>query len=1214
MVFRFFTEDSICETLKVRIASEFSIHTHIMSKKTNIPLDPSPTEIHEDINSVNVATYANQAYLDYAMSVVCGRAIPYLEDGQKPVQRRTLFAMNEMRLSPEGKPVKSAKIIGNVLGSYHPHGDQSVYDAMVRQTQSFVMRYPLVHGEGNFGSRDGDGAAAMRYCFAAGTRVMSDRGLLKIESIPETFGHPSEFKGEIGTHYRVNSLKNTELALKWLYSGVQPTFEVLTKHGYSVTCTGNEPLYVLNPTTLAFDWRTVDSLKIGEAVALNRRNLVDVRNYKSLPLSNGLRSLGVPTCMSYPLARFLGLLMGSAMMDLDTSGLIHLSGSAFVRGEIFSLGFGLFPKHFPPLRTLSIDDTPTSLDSPVLLQFLSEIGQDVLPLSAQLRLPEVVFQSSALEVRGFLAGLFQNSKTTTHSAIVSDSSTATASELLLALPHALISDVKSLLLNYFGCVSSAPLPISRHLSHLIVYDFGLDRSLNSTHGVLPPAVIHTLKLQGIHAPSVHALKQHLSTQDQPDPKLVDITQCDYFYDPIVAIRPAPLQHVYDLTVANTHAFVANGFVAHNTEAKLSTYAKHLLKDLHSETVDFRPNYDGTTTEPNILPARLPFILMNGAEGVGVGMACSIPPHRASELTQAAVTLLKNPDASFEDVMSSIEGPDFPTGGQLIQSRDKILSVYKEGNGTLKLRGAWTVETGARGAWKLVLSQLPYGVSAQRIMEQVDGLVNPKPKEKGNKKEFSPDQLALKVFFGNMIDVYRDESDKTQPIRVVFEPKSNKQNPDDLVQALLTHTGLQDTIKFNFVVVGRDGRPGQMGIVAMLKEWGLFRVELTQRRLEHEQRAATRRLHIVEGRIKVLDAIQEAIRVIQASDDPKKGLMERFDLSEEQAQDVLDMRLRQLARLEGAALTKEKAELEKTLNRLKRLLAKRNELVDLVIQEIEEDVKSLGEDPRLTRVEAVADADEPASKGKTLLQMPEEPLTIAISEKFWVRAKSGLEHAAESFVFKTGDAVSALYAGSTRSQVFALDHTGRVYTLDASEVPNTRGGEGLPLSSSWDLQGKIQHAWVGSASAEEQYVLASDAGHGFVVSGQDLTTRLKAGKAALTLADGSLPLPLVKLPSGDLSKAYVVALSSDGSAVSFLLSELPVMGKGKGVALMGLRDGCKIVSLVITSEPKVGVVEQGKTKWWSGEDFLSFTGGRSSSKKGKKVVKTAEAKLLAPPNP
>jgi topoisomerase-4 subunit A len=463
----------------------------------------------------------------------------------------------------------------------------------------------------------------------------------------------------------------------------------------------------------------------------------------------------------------------------------------------------------------------------------------------------------------------------------------------------------------------------------------------------------------------------------------------------------------------------------------------------------------------------------------------------------------------------------------------------------------------------------------------------------------------------MIDVYRDESGKEQAIRVVFEPKSNKQNPDDLVHALLSHTGLQDTVKFNFVVVGRDRRPAQMGIVQMIKEWGIFRVNLTQRRLEHEQRAALRRLHIVEGRIKVLDAIQEAIRVIQSSDDPKKGLMERFDLSEEQAQDVLEMRLRQLARMEGAALTKEKNELEKTINKLKRLLAKRNELVELVIHEINDDVAALGEDLRLTKIEPIADADEPTSKAKTMLQIPEEPLTVAISDKFWVRAKTGLDHTSETFVFKTGDPVAALFPCTTRSQLFALDHTGRVYCMDASEIPSGRGGEGLPLSSVWDLQGKLQHAWTGQSSAQDKYVMASDAGHGFIISGQDLSTRLKAGKAALTLTEGSLPLPLIRLPAdADMAAAYVVSLSSDGSAVAFPLSELPSMGKGKGVALLGLRDGCKIVSLVVTTQAKVGVIENGKTKYISGDDFMSFTGSRSSSKKGKKIVKTS-ATLIAP---
>jgi topoisomerase IV subunit A len=1179
-----------------------------MTKKSTTP---APEEIHEDINQISASTYAQQAYLDYAMSVVCGRAIPYLEDGQKPVQRRTLYAMNEMRLTPEGKPVKSAKIIGTVLGSYHPHGDQSVYDAMVRQTQSFVMRYPLVHGEGNFGSRDGDGAAAMRYCFTGDTRVMTEFGLIKMDALPAVLSQPNDNTGTINKNFLVNSLCKEEKAVKWLYSGRQKVCTVTTAHGYKVKCTPNEPLYTLDPKTLEYTWRTVESLRVGEPVALNRRNSVQPLSGHDLQLSARFNQIPVPKNMSFSLARLLGLLFGCIIPDVDSPTLLHLSANSFVRKEIFSLAKHLFPNHvYQPEEGIDIDQTPDAIDSFTLIEFLSEIGFYISPLAGQRSIPEFVFRSSVLEVDGFLSGFFQTVRAPNSS---KHEGSSFSNEIYLALPLAIIDDVKSLLLNYLGCVSDLPLPVGNDTGTLCVYSFLSPRSTTAPTGVLPNLVVAALSSKNIPAKSLDSLRRHAQSHPGSE-NLLDIGSRDYLYDPITSIEyhetPVP---VYDLTVENTHAFVANGFIAHNTEAKLSLNSKHLLKDLGAETVDFRANYDGTTEEPEVLPARLPFILMNGAEGVGVGMASSIPPHRAREITNAAIELLKNPEASFEQVMTHIEGPDFPTGGHLIQSREKILSVYKEGNGTLKLRGSWVIENGSRGNWKLIISALPYGVSAQKIMEQVDALLNPKPKEKGSKKEFTTDQLAIKQLFSNMIDVYRDESGKEQAIRVVFEPKSNKQNPDDLVQALLSHTGLQDTVKFNFVVVGRDRRPAQMGIVQMIKEWGVFRVELTQRRLEHEQRAALRRLHIVEGRIKVLDAIQEAIRVIQSSDDPKKGLMERFDLSEEQAQDVLEMRLRQLARMEGAALTKEKNELEKTISKLKRLLAKRNELVELVIQEINDDVAALGEDLRLTKIEPIADADEPTSKAKTMLQIPEEPLTVAISEKFWVRAKTGLDHTSETFVFKTGDPVSALFSCTTRSQLFALDHTGRVYCMDASEIPSGRGGEGLPLSSVWDLQGKLQHAWMGQSSAQDKYVMASDAGHGFIISGQDLNTRLKAGKAALTLAEGALPLPLVRLPAdADMSSSYVVSLSSDGSAVAFPLSELPSMGKGKGVALLGLRDGCKIVSLVVTTQAKVGFIENGKTKYISGDVFMSFTGSRSSSKKGKKIVKTTAT--LVPPTP
>lgn len=1101
-----------------------------MTKKQTKPiLDPA----REEIDVVSVDSYGRKAYLNYAMSVVRGRAIPYLEDGQKPVQRRTLYTMNTMRLHSDVKPVKSAKIIGTVLGSYHPHGDQSVYDAMVRQTQSFVMRYPLVHGEGNFGSRDGDGAAAMRYCFVGNTLIHTSDGLERIIDIAPKNKTSSPLPLKINK--QVRSLTGINNASKWFFSGVHETVKVKTSLGFEVECTTNEPFYTYEPNTKNFIWKEASAFKKGDGLCLSFDETFK-RNDPPLPS---------------PITRFF------SNQD-DFLKFISLLYSNFFVGFVknkFMFRCNAVSPTFFNEKLNGVKGGKSEDYNLYLLSFECDGLMSALKESGYLNsqaLPEYILKFSKETKLSLLSYLFEYSDTGSKK-----------------------------------CVSFNKYAVRPNFQHQFCSELQI---LALSVGIL-------LEVNG----------NILIKKDINDFLCADDNR--YVYDTIESITLTENQRaVFDLTVDVTHAFVANGFVAHNTEAKLSNYSKLLLDDMPYNTVDFRPNYDGTTTEPEILPARLPFILMNGAEGVGVGMSCSIPPHRAEEIAKSCITLLREPGSTFEEVMSHIEGPDFPTGGHLIQPRSKILEAYKEGNGTLKLRGRWDIETGARGSWKLIIKELPYGVSPQRIMEQVDSLLNPKPKERGAKKEFTNEQIRIKQLFNNMIDTYRDESGKEQAVRVVFEPKTFKQEPQDLIDSLLVYTSLQDTVKINLVVVDRERRATCKGILSILKEWNEFRVEITRRRLENELSASEKRLHIVEGRLKVIDMIQEAIRVIQSSDDPKNALMEKFGLSEIQATDVLDMRLRQLARLEGDALVKEKTKLEKNISRLKRILSKSKELVGLVINEIEADIKFIGDDPRLTIVEEISNLEESSmTKTKTASLIPEEAVTLAISSKFWARAKLGLDQPKEAFVFKTGDSVSQLVNSTTHQTLFAMDHTGRIYSMDMSEIPSGRAGDGTPLSSVWDLQGKLEHCWAGSD--KNKYLLASSSGKGFIVNGSDLKTRMKAGKTSLVLDNDAAPMFPINITDFDFNNSQVVCLSSDGSVVSFQLGDLPTMGKGKGVSLIGLRKGCTLSSLVVCSDKSFGITHNNKTKWITGDDFNSLFGPRSSSKKGKKLAKGPNSKLV-----
>lgn len=517
--------------------------------------------------ALTLATFAERAYLDYAISVVKGRALPDVCDGQKPVQRRILFAMNELGLNSTAKPRKSAAVVGDVLGKLHPHGDQSVYDALVRMAQDFSLRYPLIDGQGNFGSRDGDGAAAMRY----------------------------------------------------------------------------------------------------------------------------------------------------------------------------------------------------------------------------------------------------------------------------------------------------------------------------------------------------------------------------------------------------------------TEARLTPIAKLLMEEIDMGTVDFQPNYDGSTEEPKLLPSRLPFVLLNGASGIAVGMATEIPSHNLREVATAAVAIIRNPKLTHEELMAIVPGPDFPGGGQIITSPTAISDIYRSGRGSVKVRATWKIEDMARGQWQAVVTELPHGTSSQRVLEEIEELTNPKIKL--GKKSLSPDQLALKQIMLSMLDTVRDESGREAAVRLVFEPKSKNQDPTEFTNMLLAHTSLETSVSINLVMIGGDGRPRQKSLGDILREWIDFRFTTITRRSQFKLQKVNDRIHILEGREAILLNIDKVIKIIRESDEPKPALMDAFRLSERQADDILEIRLRQLARLETIKIQQELAELRSEKSTLQDLLDNPSSMKRLVIKEIEADEKQFG-DARRTLIEV-------AEKATVETKVIDEPVTLHV---------------------------------------------------------------------------------------------------------------------------------------------------------------------------------------------------------------------------------------------
>ncbi|OZI23496.1 DNA topoisomerase IV subunit A [Bordetella genomosp. 9] len=704
------------------------------------------TESGDD--AITLGRYAEQAYLDYAVSVVRGRALPDVGDGQKPVQRRILYAMQAMGLGPTAKPVKSARVVGDVLGKYHPHGDQAAYDAMVRMAQGFTLRYPLVDGQGNFGSRDGDNAAAMRY----------------------------------------------------------------------------------------------------------------------------------------------------------------------------------------------------------------------------------------------------------------------------------------------------------------------------------------------------------------------------------------------------------------TEARLTPIARLLLDELEEGTVDFIPNYDGSHQEPQMLPARLPVMLLNGASGIAVGMATEIPSHNLREVAQACVALLKQPKLPDDELYALVPGPDFAGGGQIITPAEDIAQIYNSGRGSLKARARWQFEELARGQWQLVVTELPPGASGQRVLEEIEEITN--PKVKAGKKALTAEQQQSKAQMLGLLDAVRDESGKDAAVRLVFEPKTSRVDRDEFVNILLAQTSMESSVPVNLVCIGTDGRPRQKPLREILLEWLAFRTDTVIRRTRHRLDKVIDRIHVLEGRMVVYLNVDEVIQTIREAEEPRAALMARFKLTERQAEDILEMRLRQLARLDGIKVEQELAGKREEQLKLQELLDNPASLKRTIVREIEADAKQYG-DERRTLIEA-------AERAVVETRVVDEPVTVIVSQKGWLRARQGHGHDATQFGFKQGDDLYGAFECRTTDTLIALGDNGRAYTVSVASLPSARG-DGQPVTTMIDLASGTRIVHMIAAAPDTRWLFTTQRGFGFVARLGDMASRQRGGKQFVTLEEGDALLRPVPVFEGAQRLAL---LSAKGKFLVFGLDEVKTLaGGGRGTILMGL-DGNDTLAQVV----------------------------------------------------
>ncbi len=608
-----------------------------------------------------------------------------------------------------------------------------------------------------------------------------------------------------------------------------------------------------------------------------------------------------------------------------------------------------------------------------------------------------------------------------------------------------------------------------------------------------------------------------------------------------------------------------------TEARLTRYAEVLLGEIDAGTVDFGPNFDGTLEEPLILPARLPNLLLNGTSGIAVGMATDVPPHNLREVANACIHLLDDPEATTKALMKYVKGPDLPTGAEIVSSRSDLQDFYEKGTGSYRARAMWEMD---EDTGNIVITTLPHQVSGSKLQEQIAQQVRDK-------------KLP-------MVDDIRDESDHENPTRIVIIPRSNRVDVPQLMTHLFATTDLERSYRVNLNIIGLDGRPKVMSLKELLSQWLTFRIRTVTRRLNFRLDKVNRRLHLLDGLLIVYLNLDEVIRIIRTEDEPKSKLIARFGLSEEQAEMILDTKLRHLAKLEEMKIREEQAKLAAERDGLVALLSSDANLRQLVRDELTADAKEFGDDRRSKLVER-----EQATAIEETELVANEPVTVVLSTGGFVRAAKGHEIDPQTLSYKTGDGFLVAARGRSTQLAVFLDSTGRAYSLPAHTLPSARG-QGEPLSGRLDPPDGAKFAGIAIGDPEELWLLASDAGYGFTIRLSELHSRNRAGKSVLKLTDNALVLPPVPVPAGD---AVVAVVNNEGRMLVFPVAEVPELPRGKGNKLFGIptkkaadREEVLVGAAVVAPGQKLVV--------WCGERPMTLTYAQLDEFRGERAQRGA----------
>jgi DNA gyrase subunit A len=1083
------------------------------------------------------------SYLDYAMSVIVGRALPDVRDGLKPVHRRVLYAMHDIGLQPTRSYRKCAYIVGEVMGKYHPHGDSAIYDTLVRMAQDFSLRYVLVDGQGNFGSIDDDPAAAMRYCVTGDTRVATTQGTVRIDSIVKDAEPESDSDIDLKV---LDRLGRPVHASKFFHSGEHPTLSLRTAQGHELTGTHNHPVLCLVdmagvPLLL---WKLLEEIQPGDRVLISRTE----------------QEAGQLTEEERQLALLAGALVSEGWVGPKRVGFNNIDKDFFgaVVGAYDAVVGGT---RYVYSRQIASGSMLHELDVQNLDHFRRSPLAELKGMAREKVVPEFIWRGGAALKREFLRALFTG-----------DGSSSLLPRNTIQISYSTYSerlarDIQVLLLEA-GVVSRIchyekgeyKVVISnRRDARIFERNVGfLGTKQAKLSADLARVPQRSRALSKDHVPFMADyvreetgadeggdwLRRHnidrierwgqggtavMERIESPEVREVvaPLVTGDYFYAEVESVTDAGVQSVYSIRVdSEDHSFLTNGFVSHNTEARLGRLATELLRDIDTDTVDFGPNYDEKASEPLVLPARFPNLLVNGTSGIAVGMATNIPPHNLREVAAAVTAYIDDPGIDLEGLMQHVKGPDFPGGG--IMSREGIRDAYASGRGSIKVRARAHVEPLKGGKEAIVVTELPFMVKKGGeggLITKIADLVRDKKLEG--------------------ISDLRDESDRSG-MRLVIELKRGGPPAKVVLNNLYKKTAMQTTFGANMVALV-DGVPKTLSLLELIHHYVEHQREVITRRTQFELRRAEARAHILEGLLVALDNLDAVIKLIRASKDPdsaREGLIEQFELSREQAQAILDMRLQRLTALEADKVRAEHSDLMERIGELRAILGDEAKIMSLVKDELAEIVDSYGDERRteLAHFEGDVGIEDMIADQQMVISLTASGYVKRLPLATYRQQRRG-GVGVMGMNLKEDDYIAHLHICSTHDFLLFFTNRGKVYRLKVYELPEgARQAKGSSLNNLLPLrEGERVMAVIPTRDFKENKYLAFATAQGLVKKTEFLAynTPIRAdGIIAIKVRDGD-ELVQVRLTSGEDD---ILMVSHSGHASRFSEKHVRTMGR------------------------------------------------------------------------